>query len=134
MGNLFSQPNTPSSQIQYDLNISQSSPFGSYLIGKNGMTVYAYTMDSKNKSVCYADCENQWPPFHLSGTNLSVMGVNNEMLKSIQRTDGTTQLTYNGWPLYYFYQDQKPGDTNGQGMKSIWYLIGPDGKLIVTLH
>ena len=58
-------------------------------------------------------------------------GVNAGALGSLKRPDGTMQVTYNGWPLYYFIKDKAPGDTMGQDVKGFsaeWYLVTPSGK------
>jgi predicted lipoprotein with Yx(FWY)xxD motif len=49
---------------------------------------------------------------------------------TITRTDGTTQVTYNGWPLYYYAKDQQAGDTTGEGVGSVWYLVSPTGDKV----
>ena len=56
------------------------------------------------------------------------------MLGTITRDDGTVQATYNGWPLYLYFGDAAPGDTNGQGLDEfggIWYLGSPAGEPIL---
>ncbi len=53
------------------------------------------------------------------------------MIGNIQREDGTTQVTYNGWPLYYYAKDQASGDTTGHDIKDFgaeWYLLTPEGE------
>ena len=57
-------------------------------------------------------------------------GVDSTLLGTITRDDGTTQVTYNGWPLYYFAGDTAPGDTTGQGMEGVWFLVSPTGEAI----
>ena len=57
-------------------------------------------------------------------------GVDATLLGTITRDDGSTQVTYNGWPLYYFQDDVAPGDTNGQGMEGVWFLVSPEGEAI----
>jgi predicted lipoprotein with Yx(FWY)xxD motif len=47
-----------------------------------------------------------------------------------KRTDGTTQVTYNGWPLYYFAKDKAPGDVTGQGVGSVWYVVSAAGDKV----
>jgi hypothetical protein len=49
------------------------------------------------------------------------------MLGMLTRSDGSVQVTYNGWPLYTYSQDLAAGDTNGQAYKSLWYAVTPDG-------
>jgi hypothetical protein len=58
--------------------------------------------------------------------------VDNSKVGTITRSDGTTQVTYNGHPLYYFSGDKAPGDTNGQGVGGNWFTISPSGDLIQT--
>ena len=57
-------------------------------------------------------------------------GVDASLLGSSERTDGSLQATYNGWPLYHFAADDAPGDTNGQLVGDVWFVIGPDGTPI----
>jgi predicted lipoprotein with Yx(FWY)xxD motif len=57
-------------------------------------------------------------------------GVDATLLGTITRDDGSTQVTYNGWPLYYFHEDAAPGDTNGQGVGGVWFLVSPEGEAI----
>jgi predicted lipoprotein with Yx(FWY)xxD motif len=60
-------------------------------------------------------------------------GVDATLLGTITRDDGTTQVTYNGWPLYFFHEDTAAGDTNGQGIDEfggLWYLVLPTGEAI----
>jgi predicted lipoprotein with Yx(FWY)xxD motif len=54
-------------------------------------------------------------------------GVDESLLSTITRDDGTTQVTYNGWPLYTFSGDTAPGDTNGAGEEDTWFLISSTG-------
>jgi len=56
--------------------------------------------------------------------------VRAQLLGTVQRRDGAMQVTYNGWPLYYYARDQNPGDTNGQDVEGFggeWYLVTPEG-------
>ena len=57
-------------------------------------------------------------------------GVDATLLGTITRDDGSTQVTYNGWPLYYFHEDAAAGDTNGQGLGGVWFLVSPEGDAI----
>ncbi len=51
-------------------------------------------------------------------------------LGTATRDDGTTQVTLNGWPLYYFAGDAAAGATEGQGLNDVWWLVTPDGSAI----
>jgi predicted lipoprotein with Yx(FWY)xxD motif len=60
-------------------------------------------------------------------------GVDASLLGTITRDDGTMQVTYNGWPLYFFHEDAAAGDTNGQGIDEfggLWWLVSPAGEAI----
>ena len=57
-------------------------------------------------------------------------GVDVTLLGTITRDDGSTQVTYNGWPLYYFHEDMAAGDTNGQGVEGVWFLVSPEGEAV----
>ena len=57
-------------------------------------------------------------------------GIDASMFVMMDRTDGPAQWSYNGWPLYYFAGDSSPGDTNGQGVGDVWYVLGSDGNPI----
>ena len=54
-------------------------------------------------------------------------GVDAALIGYTIRDNGSVQATYNGWPLYYFIRDEAPGDTNGQGVGEIWYVVDPSG-------
>lgn len=101
---------------------------GSILVDGRGMTLYMYTKDSANTSVCEGQCLVNWPP--LLGKPTAGGGVDDSKLGSFTRGDGRVQATYNGWPLYYWIRDAKPGDTTGQNVQGVWYVLGRDGDPI----
>jgi hypothetical protein len=57
--------------------------------------------------------------------------VDPRLMGTTRRDDGTTQVTYNDWPLYYFAGDELPGDSNGQGVGDVWWMITPAGELVM---
>lgn len=81
-------------------------------------------------SACTADCATEWPPLTTEGFPVAGGGAIQNLLGTITRDDGTKQVTYNGWPLYYFSKGMAPGATSGQGMEGLWFLIAPSGKPI----
>jgi predicted lipoprotein with Yx(FWY)xxD motif len=98
---------------------------------ESGKTVYAFTPDSAGTPTCYDDCAANWPPVTPEDAAPAVgAGLDASLLTVVDRTDGTKQLKYGDWPLYYFAGDSAAGDTNGQGVGTKWYVIGADGKLI----
>jgi predicted lipoprotein with Yx(FWY)xxD motif len=112
------------------LKIAEDATLGKFLADDQGRTLYLYTKDTKNTSVCYDACAQAWPPLLSAGQPKGMEGVNASLLGTTQRKDGTMQVTYNGDPLYYFVSDQKPGDIKGQGVKDVWYVVSPAGEMI----
>ncbi|MCS7221609.1 MAG: hypothetical protein N0A15_09980 [Anaerolineae bacterium] len=110
--------------------VASNEQLGSFLVDAKGMTLYIFLNDTPNTSNCYDACARNWPPLLVEGAPVAGEGVDASLLGTTQRKDGTTQVTYNGWPLYYFVGDEKPGDTNGQGVREVWFVISPQGEKI----
>ncbi len=112
---------------------SQSNKYGWYLTDSTGRTLYIFLADNRGESSdCYGECAEAWPPF--TGNPKAVASkVNEDMLGTIERRDGSMQVTYNGWPLYYYAEDQYSGEFTGQDIKDFgaeWYMIAPSGSYI----
>ena len=108
--------------------VRQDPALGSILTDGKGMTLYQFTKDTtKGESSCTDQCAQNWPPFTASEPFSLPFTVKGE-LSTIQRTDGTTQVAYNGIPLYYFAKDTQPGETNGQEKGDVWYVVSPDAQ------
>lgn len=119
------------------LMVSTSEQYGEYLSDGAGRALYLFEADSSGKSTCYDDCAKAWPPFITTGTPVLGDAVNNSMVGIIERKDGSRQVAYNGWPLYYYVKDSGPGDTKGHDIETHgaeWYLLAPDGKKIEGKH
>jgi len=82
---------------------------------KNGMTLYTFRNDAKNKSNCYDSCADAWPPFTASASAKSEGD-----LSVIKRKDGSLQWAMNGQPLYFWQGDSEPGDATGDGVGGVW--------------
>jgi LPXTG-motif cell wall-anchored protein len=108
----------------WTLSVAQNAQLGPILVGPNGMTLYRFAKDSLNTSNCSGACSQLWPPLTVTGTPTVGAGLPGTV-GVITRADGTRQVTYNGWPLYYYASDQKPGDVNGQGVKGVWFVATP---------
>ena len=110
-----------------DLQLA-STELGDLLVDADGNTLYLFATDEQSDSVCYDQCEASWP---VVGELTTVGdGVDASLLGSIERTTGDTQATYNGWPLYYFANDNAPGDVNGQAVNDVWYVLDGAGNPI----
>ena len=97
---------------------------GSYMADAKGMTLYYFTKDADGKSACAGECLQKWPPYVAEKVEPQA-GLNAKDFGVLKREDGKPQVTFKGAPLYYFFKDQKAGDTNGQGVGSVWYVIDP---------
>jgi predicted lipoprotein with Yx(FWY)xxD motif len=102
---------------------------GTFLVGPSGLTLYTFTNDTQGdgKSVCNGDCATAWPPLIAEGgaTPTAGAGVDAAKFGTATRDDGTTQITYDGWPLYYFQGDSAAGQTNGEGLQGVWFVAKP---------
>lgn len=110
--------------------MTASSDLGTILVDSTGMALYLFTKDTQGsgKSSCEGDCLAAWPP--LLGEPKAGDGADQTLLGSITRSDGTTQASYNGWPLYYWVKDSAPGDTTGQGVNKVWWVLDANGDAI----
>ncbi|MFL6053752.1 MAG: hypothetical protein ACJ72W_12680 [Actinoallomurus sp.] len=140
------------------LNAKKTS-LGTILVDGTGRTLYAYEKDKGQggKSACEGACAKEWPPFVAGGTATGSPGaspgaslggspsaspsagpgVKSSMLSTTTRSDGTKQVVYNGWPLYYYAKDTAPGDMKGQGVTAFgapWYVVGADTGAPITKH
>jgi predicted lipoprotein with Yx(FWY)xxD motif len=122
-----------------EVKVTDVNGLGQVLADGQGITLYMYANDRKgDPSRCYGICAVQWPPLVLpSGTSRPVAGpgIRASFLGTVPRTDGTTQVTYNGWPLYLWPPDKVPGKATGQALTNAggrWYVVDPAGKPVVT--
>lgn len=112
------------------LTVRQSDELGAYLADKDGKSLYLFEKDQPNTSNCYDACAEAWPPLLTSGEPAVGEGVDKSKVGTINRRDGSQQVTYGDWPLYYFSPDKQIGDTKGQDVKGFgaeWYLVKPEG-------
>ncbi len=107
---------------------------GDILVNSGGRTIYLFLADKGTTSTCNSSgCVLYWPPVLTKGAPQAGAGVNASLLATTRRTDGTTEVTYAGHPLYYLISDKKPGDVTGQGINGfggLWYVVSPSGVSI----
>jgi len=109
----------------YVVNVA-SGGVGAYLTGAGGRTLYTFKSDGANASACTGSCAENWPPFAVgAGSTVSAGAGVKGKLTTFARSDGTMQVAYNAAPLYYFRNDAKAGDTNGQGAAGKWFVAAP---------
>ncbi len=100
-----------------EIGSASAASLGTFLTGAGGMTLYTYAGDGLNNSTCTGECATAWPPLMVvaGGQPTAGAGVTGK-LGTIRRADGTTQVTYDGLPLYYWQGDAKAGDATGDGV------------------
>ena len=124
-GVALAQDSTPETADQPTVFVRTAPGLGQILTDPDGKTLYLFTKDTEaNKSVCEGDCLANWPAF-TADEPLSLPGGIDGELTSFDRGDGTMQVAYNGMPLYYFVADVNVGDTTGQGVGDVWYVVNP---------
>ena len=104
-----------------------------FLVDGSGRTLYLFVNDEQGPSVCFDECEASWPPVLVGSDMVAGEGIDGELLDRIDRPDGTQQVTYNGWPLYYYVGDTETGHTAGQGLGEVWYVLDAEGNAIEDL-
>lgn len=118
-----------------DVYVLRNDELGHILVGSAGLSLYLLTGDEPGSGIsqCYDQCAENWPPLLVDSADDLVgdprlLGV----LGTIERTDDTIQVTYNGSPLYYWKGDAAPGDIDGEGRGDVWYTVSPETVTIGT--
>lgn len=128
-----SAPASPSSAATVALGTD--STLGKFLVDGGGRTLYLFAQDGSAESTCYGACAKYWPPLLTNGAPRAGDGVNEALLGTTKRNDGTVEVTYGGHPLYYVVTDHNPGDVTGQAVNNFgapWYAVAPDGNRITA--
>lgn len=105
------------------LQVLSNEKIGDYLADDKGMTLYYFKKDEEGKSNCTNDCLANWPIVKAGNYNIPEGYDKNDFGEIIREDNGGKQLTYKGYPLYYFVKDVAKGDVNGEGVKDVWYII-----------
>jgi len=117
----------------YAVDVVQDATLGSYLVGEGGKSLYRLTKDKAGTSTCVDACATNWPPFILDPGEAAVAGTGvTGTISTIARPDGSKQVAIDGIPLYYFAGDTKAGDTKGQGLSGVWFLVAPGGDSVTA--
>jgi predicted lipoprotein with Yx(FWY)xxD motif len=121
------QTNTGAPIVTPTLAVAHDATLGDYLVASNGMTLYLYTKDKPGISNCTGTCAVNWPPYvHTTNEPLVASAAATGTIATLMRPDtGGAQLMYKNVPLYFWKDDTKPGDTTGQGVGGVWYVVKP---------
>jgi predicted lipoprotein with Yx(FWY)xxD motif len=109
---------------QHAIKLATKDGVGTYLADDAGKTLYWFKRDMPGVSNCAGPCVEKWPLFYREAI-APVEGTTAADFATIKRADGKEQTTFRGYPLYYWSNDAKPGDTNGQGINDVWYVVDP---------
>jgi predicted lipoprotein with Yx(FWY)xxD motif len=104
------------------------SQFGPVLFDGDDRAIYYFDKETSAKSECYGACAEAWPPVLTEGDPRAGQGAQAGKLGTTERDDGTTQVTYDGRPLYYY--DEPPGQVtchNVEEFGGLWLAIQPNG-------
>jgi predicted lipoprotein with Yx(FWY)xxD motif len=104
---------------------------GSYIADAEGKTLYTLVDDSMQPLPCEGECLTFWPPYTGEASLDEGSTLDASLVGTADTEDGQSQVTYNGYPLYYFAEDQNAGDLNGQaqeGFGGIWYVLSDTGE------
>lgn len=111
------------------LAVWDSKELGKVVTDSAGFTLYRFDKDTASppKSNCEGECAKTWPVVAAGGAS-AAPGTDASLIGEVTRADGSKQLTIDGWPMYRYAKDAKPGDAKGQGVGGTWFAAAPDGK------
>lgn len=109
-----------------DITVSHTGA-GDALAGADGMTLYVFANDTDGTSTCTGDCAATWPPLLGDGSDVIAGSGVSGTFGTTTRDDGSSQVTHNGHPLYYYSDDEAAGDAEGDGFGGVW-SIAPVGE------
>jgi predicted lipoprotein with Yx(FWY)xxD motif len=113
------------------VSVADNPDLGSILVDSKGFTLYNFEKDKGGESSCVSACAAAWPPYTVDGQPKAGNGARASLLGTTKRSDGSTQVVYNGWPLYTYVGDSKPGDATGNDIEQFgaeWYALTPAGE------
>ncbi|TDO77610.1 secreted repeat protein with Y-X4-D motif [Flavobacterium chryseum] len=141
-------PTPPTTELKTEVNLSTSATLGSYLSDKTGRSLYFFSTDANGQSSCTGGCEALWPPFVVDNLTADKLGTGLTLsdFATITTASGKKQVTYKGWPLYYYapvsgadpYGNagtntiEAAGKTSGDGVGGIWFIAKPDYSIMIV--
>jgi predicted lipoprotein with Yx(FWY)xxD motif len=111
----------------------RNTRYGRILFDGKSRVLYAFTRDRRGgPSRCYGACAAAWPVYFSKGSLQAGRGVKRALLGTVRRRNGRRQITYNGWPLYY-YAHEGPREVKCQNVREfggLWLVVKPNGQLV----
>ncbi len=108
--------------------------YGTVLATANGSALYLLTADPSGSSSCAGACAKQWPPVTTTGKPVAGPGVEQSLLSSFKRTDGSVQVLYAEHALYPHPGTTATAVAGTASDGGIWYLVSPSGKPVKTTN
>ncbi len=108
------------------------SQFGQVLFDGDDRAIYFFDKERSGRSECYGGCATAWPPVVTDGKPQAAAGAQTKLLGTVERDDGSTQVTYDGRPLYYYVDDPR-GQLLCHGVEEfggVWLAVQPDGAAV----
>ncbi|MGW4809810.1 hypothetical protein [Kitasatospora sp. NPDC004272] len=124
-------------QSQGTLMTAHDAKLGTLVTDGQGHTLYRFDQDTNHPSAshCTDACASLWPPETANGSgSADLKGIDGKLVSTVTRPDGSHQLTLDGWPLYRYSPDTKPGDTKGQGVDGTWFAATPSGAKAMPVN
>ena len=123
-------PSAAASGADAAVKVSTSTALGDRLVDAEGRTLYVFLNDSPGEqSTCGGGCAESWPAATVGAASPAAGNGVTADLGTLERADGTLQLTLDGWPMYRYAADAAPGDATGQGVGGVWFVARPDGSV-----
>ncbi len=111
----------------------RNTRYGPILFDSKDRVLYGFTRDKRGgKSTCYGACAAAWPVYFSKGKVQAMRGVKQSLIGTVRRSNGRLQVTYNGWPLYY-YAHEGPREVKCQNVDEfggLWLVMKPSGRLV----
>ncbi|MCO8270827.1 hypothetical protein M1L60_09500 [Actinoplanes sp. TRM 88003] len=127
-------PELSEEEVTSELTGTKVARMGKVVVDDEGFVLYRFDKDKNEpaKSNCVGDCAEVWPPSLTNDGKPTLKGVDDKLVGTVTRADGSKQLTLKGWPLYRYIGDKKPGNWKGQNVSGTWFVIRPDGAKNLT--
>ena len=136
----------PNTDVKKDINLSTSATLGSYLSDKEGRSLYFFATDANGQASCSGACEAAWPAFFVDNLTADKLGEGLAFsdFGTITTASAKKQLTYKGWPLYYYAPVtsgdgyggvntlEAAGKTTGDGVGGVWFIAKPDYSIMLV--
>jgi predicted lipoprotein with Yx(FWY)xxD motif len=131
----------PTVEVKKEISLSTSATLGSYLSDKDGRSLYFFATDANGQASCTGGCEAVWPAFNVDNLTADKLGAGLTLsdFGTITTASGKKQLTYKGWPLYYYAPSvngvntlESAGKTTGDGVGGVWFIAKPDYSIMIV--